>query len=184
MTSDFKRINVVGTSGSGKTTFARKLANRLNLPYYELDQVFWKAGWQESSDDELLARVREITSKQEWVLDGNYSRTIPEKWKHVQLVVWLDLSFLRTILQVTRRVFQRAISREELWPGTGNRETFTSAFFSKKSIIWWAITTHRSNRRRYDSMMRAPQYAYITFVRLRTAGEVKAFFNDATCPPS
>jgi adenylate kinase family enzyme len=174
---DFKRINVVGTSGSGKTTFARKLAHRLNLPYYEMDQVFWKPGWQESSDDEFLARVREITSGQEWVLDGNYSRTIPEKWKHVQLIVWLDMSFLRTVLQVTRRVFQRAISREELWPGTGNRETFANAFFSKKSIIWWAVTNHRSNRRKYGSMMQAPQYAHITFVRLRTPREVQAFLN-------
>jgi len=99
--SRFERINVVGTSGSGKSTFGRQVAEILNLPFYEMDQLFWKAGWQESTDEELFTKVRQVTSGDKWVLDGNYTRTIPEKWKHVQLVIWLDLSFTRTILRVT-----------------------------------------------------------------------------------
>jgi adenylate kinase family enzyme len=170
-----QRINVVGTSGSGKSTFARALAQRLDLPYYELDQLFWKPGWQMSSDEELFAKVRQVTSQQRWILDGNYHRTAPEKWKHVQLVIWLDMPFLRTILQVSRRAVQRALSQEELWPGTGNRETLAKAFLSRESIIWWAITTYRANKRRYASIMRSPEYAHIRFVRLRTGREVGAF---------
>ena len=51
--SRIERINVVGTSGSGKSTFARELAELLKLLYYEMDQLFWKLDWQESSDDEF-----------------------------------------------------------------------------------------------------------------------------------
>ncbi|MCH7726505.1 MAG: (d)CMP kinase, partial [Planctomycetes bacterium] len=38
--SRFERINVVGTSGSGKSTFARELAEVLNLPCFELVLVY------------------------------------------------------------------------------------------------------------------------------------------------
>lgn len=69
----FERINVVGTSGCGKTTFAREFASLLQLPLYEMDQLFWKPGWQQPSDDEFLSKVREVTSKPRWVLDGNYN---------------------------------------------------------------------------------------------------------------
>jgi adenylate kinase family enzyme len=55
----FERINVVGTSGSGKSTFARELAELLNLPFYEMDQLFWKSDWHESSDNELFRKVHE-----------------------------------------------------------------------------------------------------------------------------
>src|SRR3954470_8485515 len=93
--SRFQRINVVGTSGSGKTTFARELAELLDLPCYEMDQLFWKSDWQESSNDEFFQKVQEVTSRQKWILDGNYTRTTAIKWKQVQLVIWLDPSFAR-----------------------------------------------------------------------------------------
>lgn len=49
-----KRINVVGTSGSGKSTFARKLAQTMQLPYIEMDKVFWKPNWVEPSNEEFF----------------------------------------------------------------------------------------------------------------------------------
>ena len=64
-----ERINVIGTSGSGKTTFARELARLLGLPCYEMDALFWKAGWRESSDDELFRKVEDATSGARWVLE-------------------------------------------------------------------------------------------------------------------
>jgi len=42
-----RRINVVGTSASGKSTFARMLAQKLQLDYIELDDLFWLDDWQE-----------------------------------------------------------------------------------------------------------------------------------------
>ena len=87
-----QRINVVGTSGSGKSTFARQLSEALNLPCYEMDRLFWKPDWQSSPDDEMFQKVRDVTSQLSWVLDGNYTRTIPIKWQNVQLVIWLDMT--------------------------------------------------------------------------------------------
>lgn len=63
---------------------------------------------------------------------------------------------------------RRALTREELWPGTGNRESFAEAFRSGKSVIWSAISTHAKNRRKYVALMAAPEHSHITFLRLRS----------------
>jgi adenylate kinase family enzyme len=173
--SRFERINVVGTSGSGKTTFARKLTELLNLPCYEMDQLFWKSEWQESSEDELFRKVREVTCQPRWVLDGNYTRTIPVKWKQVQLVIWLDPSFVRTVLRVTKRTIYRSLTQQEIWPGTGNRESLRKAFLSKESIIWWAMSTYRNNRKKYSSIVSSPAYSHISFIRLNSQMGVASF---------
>ena len=55
-----KRINVIGTSGSGKSTFSRLLANKLKYPYLEMDAIFWKPNWQESTDKNSLPTLRRV----------------------------------------------------------------------------------------------------------------------------
>src|SRR5215510_13089404 len=110
-----------------------------------------------------------------WVLDGNYTRTIPVKWKKVQAVIWLDPSLLRTVLQVIKRTIHRSLTQEELWPGTGNRESLRKAFLSKDSIILWAITSHQNSRKNYGSIMSSPAYSYISFIRLNSRTQVASF---------
>jgi adenylate kinase family enzyme len=70
-----KKINVIGTTGSGKSTFSKALANRIDCPYIQMDQLFWKPNWVEPSDDEFIPKVKSAVSGASWVLDGNYSRT-------------------------------------------------------------------------------------------------------------
>lgn len=168
----FQRINVVGNSGSGKSTFARQISEFQSLPYFEMDQLFWKPNWQEAPDSEFIPKVEAVVSQPRWVLDGNYSRTTKMKWDRAQLVVWMDTSFPRTIFRVTKRAVQRSISQKELWPNTGNRETFAGTFLSRDSIILWSLTNFRRTRTKYSQLMVSPEYASIHFVRLRTPSEV------------
>lgn len=148
-----RRINVVGTSGSGKTTFSRRLAGALGLPLHEMDRLFWLPGWQSRPEEDFMAQVGEAVSGAEWILDGNYNRTKPVKWAKVECVVWIDYSFARTMWQAVCRALVRAIGRKEIWPGTGNRESLRKSFFSRDSILLWTLTTYRSNRARYREMM-------------------------------
>ena len=127
------RFNIVGSSGSGKSTFASQLASLLDLKYIEIDAVYWKPNWTESSDEEFFSKLKKALSSESWVADGNYSRSIPVKWEYVQAVIWLDLPYWQIIYQVIKRTLRRSIKKEVLW--AGNRESLWKVFFSKDSII-------------------------------------------------
>jgi adenylate kinase family enzyme len=168
------RINVIGTSGSGKTTFGRQLAEVLDLPFLEMDALFWGPDWSFPEDPELFARLSAALEGEDWVLDGNYTRTREIKWARVDAVVWLDYSFPRTLFQAVSRALSRAFSGEELWPGTGNRETFQK-LFSRDSIVLWTIRTYGKNRRRIPRWMNSEEHREITFHRLRSPREAESF---------
>ncbi|MEW5719873.1 MAG: AAA family ATPase, partial [Chloroflexota bacterium] len=69
-----KRVAVVGTTGSGKTTLARELAHRLGYPHVELDALHWEPNWGEAPRDVFRARVDAALRGDCWVIDGNYGK--------------------------------------------------------------------------------------------------------------
>lgn len=172
-----ERINVIGTSGSGKSTLSKQLAAQLEYPYHEIDALFWKPNWTQTPDSELLDKIADITHQPYWVLDGNYSRTEPVKWQHVDTIIWVDYSFPRTFYQALKRALSRWLSGKELWPGTGNKETLGNLLLSKDSILLWTLRNYAKNRRRYSALMQSPDYPHIRFVRLRSPAETQAFLN-------
>lgn len=87
----------------------------------------------------------------------------------------LDYSFARTLLQAIKRAVRRSLTKEELWEGTGNRESFRKSFFSKESIIWWTITTHKKNRLKYESYLVDPRFSHLKFIRLKSHAEAENF---------
>jgi adenylate kinase family enzyme len=174
----FSRINVIGTSGSGKTTFSRRLGETLNLPVFEMDKIFWGPNWKASTDEEFFPKIKAALESPAWILDGNYTRTVPIKWEKVEWVIWLDYSFSRTLYQAIKRALWRAWSQEEFWEATGNRESFKKSFFTKESIIWWTITTHKKVRQKYERSMVDPKFSHIKFIRLRNHAEAAKFLDQ------
>ena len=173
-----KRINVIGTTGSGKSTFSKALSCALNIPYVQLDALFWKPNWQESTDEEFLPKVAKAAAEEHWVMDGNFSRTTDIKWQRADTVVWLDFGYLITFKQLLFRTLSRAISKHELWPGTGNRESFRKSFFHKSSILLWFFQNYRRNRRKYLAVMESEQYSHITFIHLTNPQEAREFIEE------
>ncbi len=173
-----ERINVVGTSGSGKSTVARAISEKLGYPYVEFDALYWGKNWSEPSDEILFNRLRQALDCENWVLDGNYSRSIPIKWARVTHVVWVDYSITRTLAQAISRAFVRSYRRQELWTGTGNRESFRKSFMSRDSIILWTLKTYRKNRHQYEMLMQDPKYLHVNFIRLRSRRETRQFLES------
>lgn len=172
----FRRFNVVGTTGSGKTTFSRRLAAMLAVPHIEMDALFWGPNWHWPNDEEFFSRLRAAIDHDAWVLDGNYTRSLSIKWANVDCVIWLDYSFARTIWQLLCRTAVRLVSQEELWEGTGNRESLCG-ILSRKSILLWAVQTHWKHRRKYESLLISPDHANIAFVRLCSPNQAEAFLD-------
>ncbi|MGL6010114.1 MAG: adenylate kinase, partial [Shewanella oncorhynchi] len=103
------------------------------------------------------------------------NRTQAVKWRDVDWVVWVDYGFSRTLWQAVRRAAVRAWHQTELWPDTGNCESFRCSFFSRESIILWTIKTYRKNRIKYLADQQDPANRHIRFIQLRSPAETAAF---------
>jgi adenylate kinase family enzyme len=101
-----QRILVMGSSGSGKSTFARRLSEITNIPAVSMDALFWKPGWIESDLDEFRQRVTEATSQPRWIMDGNYtSRGAGELRRRLSdTIFWFDLPRSACMFGVLRRI--------------------------------------------------------------------------------
>ncbi len=86
-----KRILIIGCPGSGKSTFARQLQKAINLPLYYLDMLFWKADKTTVTAEEFDNKLDEILEKEEWIIDGNYSRTMERRLERCDTVFFFNL---------------------------------------------------------------------------------------------
>lgn len=160
---DLRRIAVVGTSGAGKTSFARALSQRLQIPHIELDELHWSANWQEVPDELFRDRVSSATSGSAWVSDGNYHMVRDIIWSRADAVIWLDYSFTLVMTRLFMRTMDRIINRTEIWHG--NRETWQKQFFHRDSILWWGLSTFARRRREYEEIFEDKPLAQVEFIR-------------------
>jgi adenylate kinase family enzyme len=159
------RIIVVGTSGSGKSTFAEALASRLHVPRVELDALHWLPNWTERDRGEFRALVAQATEGDRWVVDGNYSAVRDVLWPRATDIVWLNFSRATVFSRVFTRTVRRCWTKEELW--AGNRESWRKAFLSRKSILLWSLTTYSKNRMKYARLRNEPGFAHLRWHELR-----------------
>ena len=174
-----KRIIVIGSSNAGKSTLAEQLAARLDVPFIELDALYWEPGWTEAELDVFQDRIQTATEPDSWVMDGNYlSKQQEVSWPRADTVVFLDLPLPTLLQRCVRRCWQRWRSQEALYGGE-NRENLWEHLMvwdTDKSLLAHITTTHRRRRRDYAAMSRDPRWTHLTFIRLRSVAEIDAWF--------
>lgn len=175
--ADLQRINLVGTSASGKSTLARELAELLEAPHVEMDVLYHGPNWTQAQPEVFRARVADAIQGPRWILDGNYHATQDLKWARATMIVWLDISFVQNVYRAASRAVHRSLTQKELWPGTGNRESFRQTFFSTDSMILWTATTYRWRRTEYSKIEQSPPEG-VKFVRLRGSRNVTQFLES------
>jgi adenylate kinase family enzyme len=171
-----RRVSVVGNTGSGKTTLARILANRLGVPHVELDAIFHQPDWTPLPTDAFRKAVTDAVAGDGWVVDGNYSSVRDMVWDRADTVVWLDLPRHSVMRQVIARTVRRMITREELW--NGNRERWRNLIDGDESIIAWAWTHHATYHHRYAAAASDFACAHLRFVRLASRAEMDQFLRS------
>ena len=100
------KIIVLGCSGSGKSTFSRKLAARTGLPLIHLDNIWWRPDQTHITREEFDQKLNEILHDDFWIIDGNYSRTYEERIRACDAIIFLDYSEEVCMDGITRRVGQ------------------------------------------------------------------------------
>ena len=86
-----KKIIVIGCSGSGKTTFAEKLRDKIGIELFYLDAIWHRPDRTHISREEYDARLSEILALDSWIIDGNYSRTIETRMAACDTAFLFDL---------------------------------------------------------------------------------------------
>ena len=171
-----RRIQVMGSSGSGKSTVAQRLAVGLGVPFVELDALFWLPGWTERDGDDFRARVAEATSGPGWVVGGNYTgRLQGAVWERAEMVVWLDLPLRVTVLRQITRSWRRWRTREVLWGTNTERFWPQLAIWDPNSLIGYSLRARPRFHRTMLDAMTDPRWRHLRFVRLTSQREVDRF---------
>ncbi len=165
-----KRVAIIASaSGNGKTTFGRALAERLDVPFVELDALNHGPNWTEATPEELRAKVEPLVAQDAWVIDGGYMGKLGDLVVgNADTVVWLDLPIRVWLPRLVRRSWRRLRGKEQLW--NENRETVRGLLWGRESLFGFALRMHFRRRRTYPERL-----APYSVVRLRTPAEVERF---------
>jgi len=94
---------VIGSGGAGKSTFARRLADVKQLPLVHLDEYYWQPGWERTPTEEWNAKVHELAAGDCWVIDGNYTNSLPIRAARCDAIVFFDFPRWLCIWGVLKR---------------------------------------------------------------------------------
>ncbi|MFE2377918.1 AAA family ATPase [Streptomyces sp. NPDC059398] len=175
-----QRILVVGITGAGKTTLARALAARLDLPFHEMDALqFTGPDW--AVDPAMRERVAAIATTPAWIFDSfGYPEVRDLLWSSADTVVWLDYSRAVIMPRVLRRSLRRTLLRERIFGG--NVEPLSS-WFRKDHPAWWSWSQHAARRAEIARRSADPRFAPLRVLRFRSPGEAAQWLRDQPSPP-
>ena len=165
-----RRILVIGSGGSGKTTVASEIASRTGLPLIHLDQLFWRPGWDPTPDDEWDQVIDRLIAQEGWVMDGNYGRTLPQRIAAADAIVFLDVPRLVCTWRILKRRFKHVGgSRPDVAPGCPEQVNW--------EFVHW-VWTYPSRRRpgileKLDAVMHEKR----VFI-LRSETDVRRFLRE------
>jgi hypothetical protein len=147
------------------------------VPNVELDALAWGPNWTLVPVEVFKERVARAVEGDAWVVDGNYGGRGARDlvWPRADTVIWLDPPLRMIFARLFKRAVERIRSGEELWPGTGNRETLRNQFLAPDSLFWWAIKTYRRRRRELPLILARPEHAHLVVHRFRLPDEADSW---------
>jgi adenylate kinase family enzyme len=156
-----ERVLVMGSSGSGKSTFARRLSCITGIPMVSLDALYWRPGWMPSDAKEFEARVTEAACQPRWIIDGNYTSHGGELRRSVaDGVIWFDLPRRTCMVGIMTRIgTSYGQVRPEMAPGCP--EKIDAEFFR---YVWTYRARQRPKLLKYFEGLRSDQ-AFVCFTR-------------------
>ena len=123
-----KKVILIGSGASGKSTMARQLGEKLKIEVYHLDALFWQPNWVGVPKDEQRKVQNELVKKEEWIIDGNYGGTMEIRLNAADTIIFLDIHRVICVYRAFKRIVQyRNITRPDM--GEGCEERFDLQFF-------------------------------------------------------
>ena len=171
-----RRIVIVGTTGSGKTTLSKRLSQMLGIPTVELDAIRHGPNWAETPDDEFRRRIADSLRGDRWIVDGNYTVARDIIWPRATTLIWLDYPFPLVFWRLFRRTMIRGIMRTKLW--NDNTEDLWRHFLTKDSLFLWAIQTHWKRRKSLADTLTTADYRHVKVLRFKSAKDTRMWLES------
>jgi len=138
---------VIGvSSGVGKTTLAKQVGEKWNLPVYHLDALYWKRGWKEAQEEEFLCKMKEIVIQEKWIIEGNYTSTLPLRLKEADTIIYIERPLWMCLYRVLKRTLQfKGTTRPEMTAGCPERFSW--------SFLRFIVLTYHDRRREFRQLV-------------------------------
>lgn len=165
-----RRIVIIGPLGAGKSTLALKLGALLGITVHHLDSLYWGDSWTPTPPAEWQALLDRLVADESWIIDGNFTGSLPQRLAAADTVVFLDTPPLTSTIRATKR---RLLHRWRRAPGMagGSRPMFNAQLFR---WIWDFPGQHRP---RLLAQLRQPSYVDKTVI-LRSRRDVRRFLRS------
>ncbi|MCT8136617.1 DNA topology modulation protein FlaR [Anaerobacillus sp. CMMVII] len=112
-----KKVHIIGSVGSGKTTLARTLSTKMKIPFYELDNVVWirnKSGDIRRSEKERDQYFNKIIQSETWIIEGVHHKWVSNSFREADLIIFLDIAFRKRKFRITKRYILQKLGIEKV----------------------------------------------------------------------
>ena len=129
------KVVIIGSPGSGKSSFAVKIARQTGLPLIHLDRLYWKPGWEKTPVEAWVPLVEKQTKGEAWIIDGNYQSTLELRIAAADTVIFLDMPRWICLCRVVKRRFANlGKTRPDMGPDCP--EKLDQEFFLFLKFVW------------------------------------------------
>ena len=169
----YRKVVIVGTTSSGKSTLAKALAEKIGAICIDLDYLHWEPNWVEAPNDIFRERVEKAISAESWVVAGNYSATRDLIWPQAEAIIWLNYSFPIVFWRLFTRTFRRVATKEKLFSDNVENFWVQIKFWSQDSLFNWLFKTYWRRKREYPNLFSQPENAHLTIIQFEHPQEAE-----------
>ncbi|TYS60552.1 DNA topology modulation protein [Bacillus infantis] len=166
-----KRIIILGSGGSGKSTFAVQLGHTLDIPVTHLDALYWGPGWVKTPEDEWQEKQKKYLKEKSWIIDGNFSSSLDLRIKAADTIIFLDLPRYICLFRALKRSL-RDYGKTRPDMGEGCREKFDLKFLK------WVWNFPQKGRKKIINRLNSPTVQDKTIIHLRSPRSVENFLKN------
>lgn len=117
-----KKIMIIGSSGSGKSTLARRISEITKIESFHLDRLFWKAGWENISQEEFKVKITKLLELDTWIIDGTFGGTMGIRLEAADTIIFLDFpSWVCLFNVIKRRIMYLGKTRPDMAEGCNEK---------------------------------------------------------------
>ncbi|WP_010300877.1 hypothetical protein [Candidatus Odyssella thessalonicensis] len=167
------RILMFGRPGSGKSTCAVNLGERLSLPVYHVDKIFFKSQWQARDRQEFMHLIQTWVDQEHWIIDGNGMGTLESRFGCADIAIYFNLPWFICLWRVFKRLwFARDPRIDDRAPSSPER------------VRWGLIKYMLFFRKRYRAKIYrlAQAYPQVRFIEVNSDEHIKSLLLNLAQP--